>query len=224
MERVEVASKYVPLWDEAGNKISSNYWESYSPKMSRKVCFFNDLDHDHWITIEANPRVKRFCEYPAKLTFQADGKEMSALFDMWILWSDGKEEFRIIGFPTSPKTIGKPDSEWTKRVEGWCREHGATFSYINEERVRANPLFISNCKRALKFLVKSKMREEHALALMAKIRETEGISIADVLGSNNQLSEEDILNGIFWLLFSGKISSDLEQRQLSKNTLLYGPS
>jgi len=41
--------------------------EAYSPKLNRRVRFFDHLGFSQWIRLEAEPGVLKFCERPARV-------------------------------------------------------------------------------------------------------------------------------------------------------------
>src|SRR5436853_464549 len=58
--------------------------EGYSPKLKRRVRFFDHLAFSQWIRLEAEPAVLNFCERPARV----DARPDSCLVDFWIQLAD----------------------------------------------------------------------------------------------------------------------------------------
>ena len=58
--------------------------EAYSPKLERRVRFFDHLAFSQWIRLEAEPGVLKFCERPARVDRHPD----SCLIDFWIQRAD----------------------------------------------------------------------------------------------------------------------------------------
>ncbi|GAK43412.1 hypothetical protein TCA2_5909 [Paenibacillus sp. TCA20] len=44
--------------------VGSSYWERYSYKLQKDVQLFGDLKYDHWILVETDPNILKFCERP----------------------------------------------------------------------------------------------------------------------------------------------------------------
>jgi len=54
--------------------------EGYSPKLNRRVRFFDHLAFSQWIRLEADPDVSNFCERPARVDRRPD----AGLIDFWV--------------------------------------------------------------------------------------------------------------------------------------------
>jgi hypothetical protein len=54
--------------------------EAYSPKLIRRVRFFDHLAFWQWIRLEADPAVSTFCERPARVDRRPD----ACLIDFWV--------------------------------------------------------------------------------------------------------------------------------------------
>jgi hypothetical protein len=61
--------------------------EAYSPKLDRRVRFFDHLAFSQWIRLEADPGVLNFCERPARVARRPD----SCLIDFWIQRADAQK-------------------------------------------------------------------------------------------------------------------------------------
>jgi hypothetical protein len=84
---------FQPVLLKRNGRYGSNYWEVYSPKIGRNVRLFSDLEYDHWVMVETNPKIKTFCEQPLRIVEYIDGKRHESIFDMWVQWEDGTEMF-----------------------------------------------------------------------------------------------------------------------------------
>jgi hypothetical protein len=72
-------------------KYGNNYWTGYSYKMLRTVELFSDLEYDHWLLVECNPKIKKFCEQPLIIEETINGEQFHSIPDMWVL-NDKNEE------------------------------------------------------------------------------------------------------------------------------------
>ena len=84
---------YEPVEQNSMSHFGSNFWDGYSYKVKRDVFFYSELEYDHWILVECNPKIISFCEQPRKIDGYVDDEYKESIFDMWIKWEDGKEEF-----------------------------------------------------------------------------------------------------------------------------------
>lgn len=82
-----------PIEVKGRSHFGSNFWDAYSPKIKRDVNFYSDLEYDHWILVETDSRIKNFCEQPLKIEGLYNGKKAESIFDMWVQWDDGVNEF-----------------------------------------------------------------------------------------------------------------------------------
>jgi hypothetical protein len=65
--------------------------EAYSPKLDRRVRFFDHLAFSQWIRLEADPGVSNFCERPARVDRRPD----ACLIDFWVQRA-GAEKFLLL--------------------------------------------------------------------------------------------------------------------------------
>ena len=65
--------------------------EAFSPKLARRVRLFDHACFRQWLRLEVDPKVRQFCEYPARLGVEP----ASRLIDFWVLRDDG-ERFLVI--------------------------------------------------------------------------------------------------------------------------------
>jgi hypothetical protein len=65
--------------------------EAYSPKLNRRVRFFDHLAFSQWIRLEAEPGVLNFCERPARVDRRPD----ACLIDFWVQRA-GTEKFLLL--------------------------------------------------------------------------------------------------------------------------------
>ncbi|WP_240524300.1 MULTISPECIES: TnsA endonuclease N-terminal domain-containing protein [Bacillus cereus group] len=89
---------YKPLITNTSKKFGNNRWFSYSSKLQRNVFLFSDLEYEHWLIIESNPKVIDFCEQPLIMNSYTNGKLMNSIIDMWVKYNTGHEEFLEIKY------------------------------------------------------------------------------------------------------------------------------
>jgi hypothetical protein len=77
--------------------------EVYSPKINRRLTLFSRDAHDAWLLLEADPKVRSFCERPAYVAGEA-----GRLFDFWVdrgrhakFWILGGAESEADGLPST---------------------------------------------------------------------------------------------------------------------------
>ncbi len=67
-----------PIYPKVGP--SGHRFESFSPKLNRRVVFFDRWNVDQWVLLEADREVTRFCERPCRL----QPKISQRLVDFWV--------------------------------------------------------------------------------------------------------------------------------------------
>ena len=77
--------------------------EVYSPKINRRLTLFSRDAHDAWLLLEADPKVRSFCERPAYVA-----GETGRLIDFWVdrgrhakVWVLGGAESEADGLPST---------------------------------------------------------------------------------------------------------------------------
>jgi hypothetical protein len=137
------------------SRYGNNRWEVYSPKLKRNVTLYSNLEYDHWVIIESNPKVAFFCEQPLKIQIRLpSGVTVTTIFDMWIKWNSGAEEFREVKF-NEEIFSANPKSRVARQIEAqkrWCELKGINHVVATEEVIRANPIYLLNCKFIMRHL------------------------------------------------------------------------
>lgn len=129
-----------PLEMPRGSHFGSDYWVAYSKKINRKCCFFSLLEYANFLHLEMDSSIKYFCEQPLKIYSDKDPKK-SAIFDFWVLYSGGTEEFQEIKYSKELSDFNENRSQKQIALQKeWCRQNG--FNYI----VRSEKELLNSCK------------------------------------------------------------------------------
>lgn len=155
---------YTPLPMKRSTRYGNNYWEAYSAKMNRTVRFFSDLEYDHWITVEGNPEIEKFCEQPKTIKAIVNGVLVESTFDMWLLSSDGKETFVEVKYFSELDPSSRNFSPRSKRqIEAqrqWCEENKYNYLVQTDQVIRGNPNYLQNLKLILPYTRQRKNSSE----------------------------------------------------------------
>ena len=65
---------YKPLITDGSKKFGNNRWLSYSSKLKRDVYLFSDLEYEHWLLVESDPKIVEFCEQALLMESFINGK------------------------------------------------------------------------------------------------------------------------------------------------------
>ncbi|WP_185805395.1 TnsA endonuclease N-terminal domain-containing protein [Bacillus canaveralius] len=207
---------FKPVINPKTSHFGSNFWDGFSNKINRDVNFYSDLEYEHWILVETNPLIVSFCEQPKKIRDEYEGDWHESIFDMWIKWYNGKEEFIEIKYE---KDVADAKTRLTKRSnkihiqlqiqQSWCRRENYPYRLVTESDIRRQPE-LSNRKMFLPFIRGFENIDEIVAQKVYNLITKEEKTISELFN----LSGIDIfiLNPIlFYLYYQGKISIDFEK-------------
>jgi len=136
-----------PVRKPPASRYGNNRWIGYSPSLKRIVMTGSDLEHDDWVRTEAEPK-KFWCEQPRRIEVRLPSGVVRSVFDFWIHWEDGTEEYREVKY----RRELEEGSRALRQIDAqrrWCALHGFKHVVVTEEIVRANPLYLENWKLIL---------------------------------------------------------------------------
>lgn len=212
---------YTPIDIRRSSHYGSNYWETYSPKLKRIVKAFSDLEYDNYVLVETNPKIKSFCEQPIRIKCFWEGNLVESIFDMWIKWDDEKEEFIEVKYlseldPVNPKS--DRSIRQTNVQRRWCADHRHNYRIQTEREIRDNSIFLANMKVVLSYVKKRLMPIETDIMNICKIIQQKKYTIGEIINIIPELDEERIFESISWMIYQGKIFSNVEKIPLSVKT------
>ncbi len=131
-----------PIFRLRSSSYGSNYWVFHSRKLRRRVAVFSNLEYENILTLEMNPDVEWYCEYPLETTVYIGGKESKVLFNAWVKYKDGTEEYQGVAYLCS-----SDDSKDHVKVacqSAWCLQNDVNFVFRNEKNIETGPFYIRN--------------------------------------------------------------------------------
>ena len=156
-----------PIERPRSSNYGSNYWIFHSRKVRRRVSVFSNLEYENILTLEMNPEVEWYCEYPLEITVFVGGKEEKILFDVWAKYTDGREVYQGVSY--------KAASDSHKKIAlqaKWCIQNGLEYEFRNEENIHKGPLLIRNlnvlASRARRFQVQSVNADQMLLGFLSE--------------------------------------------------------
>jgi hypothetical protein len=139
-----------PVLKPPVSRYGNNRWFVYSPSLKRQMVLGSDLEHDEWVRTEATKK-KFFCEQPRRVEVRLPTGIVRTVFDLWIHWDDGTEEYREVKYShelgDGARAIRQVEAQRT-----WCELHGFKHEVVTEKIIRANPLYLENWKLILRHL------------------------------------------------------------------------
>ena len=125
----------------------NNYFAVYSNKIHRVCHFYSNLEYYNFLSLEINPEVKKFCEQPLKIEIIQENKLQYAIYDMWVLYQDGREEMQEVKY-TSMLTGNEGEAlraqEQIRREQLWCKENNIDFVIRTEKNISQGRYFLNN--------------------------------------------------------------------------------
>jgi hypothetical protein len=202
----------------------NNYWEGFSPKVNRNVRFFSDLEYEHWILVETNPRIVEFCEQPLRIKQFHNGDNVESIFDMWIKYVDDTEKFIEVKYSHEFHPKHKNYERVRRQTEAqraWCKANNIDYEIQTEKEIRGNRIYLENMRYLL------------PIARQKVLSETDKQPIIDLLKQNKKLTIEEIQSMLFFdsiyrsrekiyrLIYEGEIGAEnIAHVPLGKQTVV----
>ncbi len=167
--------------------------EAYSPKLDRRVRFFDHLAFSQWIRLEADPGVLNFCERPARVDRRPD----ACLIDFWVQRA-GTEKLLLI------------ESRYDLPLQD---VNGLTIDVVALAELAAARMWISNWARMLPVINATRSLVPKSLidALLGRVVEPQPLARLE-----RDLSARDpaiVRGAIFELLRNGQLRAPALHRQ-----------
>lgn len=213
--------KYKPIDMARSMHYGNNYFNTYSIKLNRNVSLFSELEYHNYLTLELDSFVVSFCEQPLKIEINLDGKLVTSIFDMWVQYNDGTEEFQEVKYA---KEIEKPPSRTFYQIQkqrAWCKQHDYKYSIRTEKEIYKGPYYISNLKylRALIARNNAELNKEILIKIKNHLQ-NERVTILTLTQILN-ISGEYIFSVIAYGLYTGVIETNLITKMLSYDTYIW---
>ena len=196
----------------------NNYYRTYSPKLNRVITCYSNLEYYNYLTLETNPLVKTFCEQPLKIEIIQDDKVKYAIFDMWVKYHDGSEEFQEVKY-SSELNGNDPSSvrsqEQIRRQENWCKDNAVKFVVRTEKDIIKGPFYLRNLN-----VISSRIRRYvpneniyYQPRIIKALRHNGNLTIGELI-KNKLLPIGNELNHICYLYSTGIIDMNIADRPI----------
>lgn len=200
-------------------KYGNNFWHGYSYKVKRDVRFFSDLEYENWLLVETNPHIVNFCEQPFEIQFFYNGKLRSSIFDMWIKYDDGQEEFREVKYQ-SHLLKGHPKFEDTlKQITGqreWCKSNGFNHRVETDVQIRGNALLVDNSRILISYVRMVQPKHNDLLSEILLSIDTASYSIQDLCNLHKKHPMIDVQISILLGIYKGDIIAPVKEKQINQ--------
>lgn len=147
-----------PIEMSRGSHYGSDYWVCYSHKLKRTVHMYSMLEYWNFISLEMNPKVEYFCEQPVciEMSDEKSGKTRKSVFDFWVIYVDGREEFQeqykreLSG--NSEKALRSQKQIELQRK--WCSGKNKNYVVRTEGELQLGEFYISNLEQLHHYLLR----------------------------------------------------------------------
>ena len=214
-----------PLTMPRGSHYGSNYYKVYSAKLKRVATFYSNLEYYNFLSLDINHQVETFCEQPLKIDIIQENQIKHAVFDFWVKYKNGREEFQEIKY--SSELIGSDQSsirsqEQIRRQEQWCSVNKINFIVRTEKDIIQGPYHISSLNHiAARVRRYVPMEKNYYDPMIIKALELAGsMKIRDLI-KDKLLPIGNEINHICYLYSHGIIDMDFARRPLDLNTEVY---
>lgn len=213
---------YTPVMKE---NLGSNRWHVFSKKIQREVRLKGDLEYDNWVLIETDPLILTFCEKPKEIIYSLNGKPIKSVFDMWIKWKDGKEEFVAVNYSYEIDINHKRHKisaiEKVNSQKLWCDEHNILYTVKRENEIRINHILLENKKLLLSYMSQARVLDEEILSAVENKIKSGCTNVYQIENELVQFHKVKVRNLTYQLIIDGIIESNIDRFPLGRSTEVY---
>lgn len=213
---------YTPIPMKRSTKYGNNYWEAFSFKMNRDVCFFSDLEYDHWILTECNLQIVSFCEQPKRIKVEWQGEWTESVFDMWTKDKEKNEKFIEVKYsfeldPVNPRFSPRSYKQ-TQAQRKWCEEQGFAYEIQTENEIRSNMVYLDNLKTMISHIRQRPYMIDTISHQISKVLSPNPIPIAEIEHLLSNIKLHLLYETLYFMIFHNNVQSNIATYPLSSKT------
>ena len=217
-------NKYTPINVPRGTHYGSNYYYTYSFKLKRYVKLYSQLEYHNFLTLEMNPLVETFCEQPLEIKIIVNEKEESSIFDMWVLYTNHKEEFQEVKYMSEINDSNNPPNRAIHQIEKqklWCDNNRFNYNIRTDQDIYKGPYYINNLRFIHGTIIRCKfeLMDEYLQNILQLVGK-ERISILE-LSNMIKIAHISLINVIAYGIYVGKLEADLLTAPVSYDTYIW---
>lgn len=206
-----------------GKKYGSDYFVVNSYKIGRIVNLYSNLEYKNCLSLEVNPEVLTYCEQPYKAEMLINGNKKETIFDMWVLYKNGLEEFQEVKY--RDELINTKNSNYIRCTEQvdfqrrWCKLNKMPYIVRNEDDIEKGRYHIENISHICSCI----KRYDHSYAKSFYDRISETLKQGEyTLGSLYynmalQLYFNEFLSVISFAYYDGLVTLNLFDKPIDNN-------
>ncbi|CAK7044074.1 TnsA endonuclease N-terminal domain-containing protein [Tissierella sp.] len=212
-----------PINMTRGSHYGSNYWEVYSKKINRNVKLFSNLEFENFLSIELNPEIEYFCEQPLEVEVVIDGDKKKAIFDMWVKYKDGSEEFQEVKYLSEINGDTEKSVRTNRQIEiqkKWCADNIQNYVIRTDNEIQKGRFTIRNLKfiagKIRRYNLPNKDFYQEKLTSYLR-NHYDKVKIKDIIESEF-LPKARELDYLFLMFYLGIIKLEIDDMPISKDT------
>ena len=203
----------------------SNYYEFLSKKLGRVVTAFSSLEYWNQICLEMNPQIEKYCEQPLETEVYYDGKIHKTIFDVWVKYKNGNEEFQEIKLTEELEGEDAINGRSYKQIavqKAWCEQNGKTHVLKTDRDIILGTHYIRNLlylyPKVLRYENTDTIAEKHLLKF---IEDREIVTVGQLI-NNGIISRQNGIDIIATLYYKGNLCfTNIENEPLGFATEVY---
>lgn len=211
-----------PIEMKRGSHYGNNFWIFESRKLHRRVTAFSNLEYENLLTLEMNPNVIHFCEQPYKATVFVGGKEKNTIFDVYVVYKDGREEFQEVKYQEELNVDTSKGERSRNQIEVqkmWCLQNGFDYNLRTDKDIEVGDFYIRNLSslaaKARRFHISSNNADKAIIYYLSEI----GKSTIGFLTSSGRFEKGKTMDYIADLYYRGIINlSDINNECIGIRT------
>ena len=138
-----------PIQMPRGKKYGANYWTFYSKKNNRHYEAYSNLEYDNMIMLEMNSEVECYTPQPIEVQVVIDGKTKKTIFDVWVKYTDGKEEFQEVKYQDELDADSPTGERSRKQIavqRTWCQMNNVEYTVRTDKDIHLGEFYIRNLR------------------------------------------------------------------------------
>ena len=211
-----------PIDMPRGTHYGNNYWMFHSRKVGRRVTAFSNLEYANLLKLEMNPEVEYYCEQPCKQVVNIDGKKYDTVFDVYIVYKDGREEFQEVKYEEELESDTDQGKRSRKQIEiqkHWCLQNGYPYKVVTDKDIYIGKYTLRNltnfASKARRYMKANKKADNSMIMLLT---DKNKVTIGQLI-SMGRISETNGFDYLADLYFRGVITiNDFDNEPISYAT------
>jgi hypothetical protein len=217
-------TNYTPIEMPVGNKYGSDYFVLRSFKLGRVIKLYSKLEYKNWLTLEMNPEVLTFCEQPYKAEMFVQGQKKVTIFDMWVKYKNGNEEFQEIKYIEQLSNPKNKDYERCKQQidfqKKWCKVNKIHYIVRNENDIELGECHMENLLHMSSLIKHSNhFNAKYYYKKLEDLLDKDSYTIGELYQNVSQrIFYDEFLAIISFAYYDGIITLNIMDKPLSLNT------